>query len=120
VVDPSPSEDLQSRSGRALPLGLLAGLVVVALAAPYVLPPFQTLNLSYALIFAIAILGLNILTGYSGQISLGHGAFLAIGAYVSAIAQTKMGMNFLPTIAIWRGFTWRWRHSRSRSRSLPC
>ncbi|MFN2463859.1 MAG: branched-chain amino acid ABC transporter permease [Candidatus Dormibacteria bacterium] len=81
----------------------MAGLVflgLVAVAAPFVLPGYQALNLSYALIFAVAILGLNILTGYSGQISLGHGAFLAIGAYVSAIAQTRLGVNFVITIAL--------------------
>jgi len=90
-------------AGRRLPLlpaGLLVALAVIALAAPFVLPGYQALNLSYALIFAIAILGLNILTGYSGQITLGHGAFLAIGAYVSAIAQTKLGINFVVTIAL--------------------
>jgi branched-chain amino acid transport system permease protein len=81
-------------------LGFLAVLAIVAIAAPFLLPSYQTLNLSYALIFAIAILGLNILTGYSGQITLGHGAFLAIGAYASAIAQQKMGINYLLTIPI--------------------
>jgi branched-chain amino acid transport system permease protein len=83
-----------------LPIGLLLVLAAVALAAPFVLPGYQALNLSYALIFAIAILGLNILTGYSGQITLGHGAFIAIGAYVSAIAQVKLGMNYLVTIPL--------------------
>lgn len=89
---------------RALPsfgtLAFLLVLALVAIAAPFVVPGYQTLNLSYALIFAIAILGLNILTGYSGQISLGHGAFLAIGAYASAIAQQKMGINYLVSIPI--------------------
>jgi branched-chain amino acid transport system permease protein len=42
-------------------------------------------QLTMVLIYAIALLGLNILTGYNGQISLGHGAFYAIGAYVTAI-----------------------------------
>jgi branched-chain amino acid transport system permease protein len=60
----------------------------------------MVLNLSYAIIFSIAILGLNILTGYSGQISLGHGAFLAMGAYASAIAQQRTGMNFLLSIPL--------------------
>lgn len=81
-------------------LAFLLLLALVALAAPFVVPGYQTLNLSYALIFAIAILGLNILTGYSGQISLGHGAFLAIGAYASAITQQKMGINYLVSIPI--------------------
>jgi branched-chain amino acid transport system permease protein len=93
-----------SRAPRGLPpLGLIAFLVllaVAAVAAPFLVPGYQALNLSYALIFAIAILGLNILTGYSGQISLGHGAFLAVGAYVSAIAQQRTGINFLVSVPI--------------------
>ena len=63
---------------------LVALVLVVALAVPFFASGFQTLELAYALIFAIAILGLNILTGFSGQISLGHGAFLAIGAFTTA------------------------------------
>src|SRR5205807_2131769 len=53
-------------------LTLVGVPLAVALAAPFLLPGFQLLNLSLALIYATAILGLNILTGYSGQISLGH------------------------------------------------
>lgn len=81
---------------------LVIGVLVVAagLAAPFLVPGYMVLNLSYALIYAIAILGLNILTGYSGQISLGHGAFLALGAYVSAIAQQRTGMNFLLSLPL--------------------
>ena len=37
------------------------------------------------MVYAIALLGLNMLTGYNGQISLGHGAFYAIGAYTAAV-----------------------------------
>ncbi|GAC1331431.1 MAG: branched-chain amino acid ABC transporter permease [Candidatus Dormibacteria bacterium] len=98
MVVPTPTP--ASRRAPLVPLGLLGLLGVAALAAPFVLPGYQALNLSYALIFAVAILGLNILTGYTGQITLGHGAFLAIGAYVSAIAQTRLGMNFVLTIAL--------------------
>ena len=81
---------------------VVIGLVVagVAVALPFVLPGYQALEMSYGLIFAIAILGLNILTGYTGQITLGHGAFIAIGAYASAIAQTKLGINYLVSIPI--------------------
>jgi branched-chain amino acid transport system permease protein len=46
------------------------------------------------LIYAIALLGLNILTGYNGQISLGHGAFYAIGAYVTAVLMDKFGVPY--------------------------
>jgi branched-chain amino acid transport system permease protein len=80
---------------------LLLGLVlVVALALPFVSSGFQTLEFAYALIFAMAILGLNILTGFSGQISLGHGAFLAIGAFTTAIGVHNLRLPYLVTIPL--------------------
>src|SRR5690606_23963738 len=45
-------------------------------------------------IFVIAVQGLNILVGYTGQISLGHAAFMAVGAYTSAILARQFGMSF--------------------------
>jgi branched-chain amino acid transport system permease protein len=68
---------------------LLAGACV----APFALSSFHTFQLTQILIYAIALLGLNLLTGYSGQISLGHGAFYGIGAYVAAIL---LGHGWLP------------------------
>ena len=67
-------------------------LGLVALLIPFVGSDFQTLEFAYALIFAMAILGLNILTGFSGQISLGHGAFMAIGAFTH-IDQVQAGID---------------------------
>jgi branched-chain amino acid transport system permease protein len=52
------------------------------------------------LIYAIAVLGLNILTGFNGQISLGHGAFYAIGAYAAAIMMDRIGMPYWSTLPI--------------------
>ena len=57
-------------------------------------------------IFVIAVQGLNILVGYTGQISLGHAAFMAIGAYGSAILARELGFSFwtaLPTCALLTG-----------------
>ncbi|MDE2394549.1 MAG: branched-chain amino acid ABC transporter permease, partial [Burkholderiales bacterium] len=53
-----------------------------------------------ALVYAIALLGLNMLTGYNGQISLGHGAFYAIGAYTAAILMDKFGVPYWATIPL--------------------
>ena len=78
-------------------------LVVAVLAAvllPFVLEDFRVFQLNLVLIYAIAILGLNILTGYGGQISLGHGAFYAVGAYTSAILISQVGMSAYLTIPI--------------------
>src|SRR5207244_2413840 len=60
---------------------------------------FRTFELAYVGLYFIAVLGLNILTGYTGQISLGHGAFMAIGGYTSAILATD-GVPTLWTIPI--------------------
>lgn len=57
-------------------------------------------------IFAIAVQGLNILVGYTGQISLGHAAFMAVGAYSSAVFVRELGMSFwlaLPSAALFTG-----------------
>jgi branched-chain amino acid transport system permease protein len=51
-------------------------------------------------VYFAAILGLNILTGYTGQISIGHGAFMALGGYTTAILATHHGWNDLTTIPI--------------------
>ena len=52
---------------------------------PAFVSDFKAREYSYVAIYLIALLGLNILTGYTGQISLGHGAFMAIGGYTTAI-----------------------------------
>jgi branched-chain amino acid transport system permease protein len=59
---------------------LLTVLIVIALMIPFVASSYRTFQFTLVMIYAIALLGLNILTGYNGQISLGHGAFYAMGA----------------------------------------
>jgi branched-chain amino acid transport system permease protein len=68
--------------------------LVLAVVAPFVLKNYQLYQLTQVLIYAIALVGLNLLTGYSGQISLGHGAFFAIGGYGTAILSAKFGAPF--------------------------
>jgi branched-chain amino acid transport system permease protein len=71
--------------GRAIgPLFFLVALVGVVLM-PRIMSEFRTLQFTLVAIYVIALLGLNILTGYSGQISLGHGALVGVGAYVTAL-----------------------------------
>src|SRR5207245_1058770 len=79
---------------------VLVAIALVALGVPFIASGFQTLEFAYALIFATAILGLNVLTGYSGQISLGHGAFMAIGAFTTAIGVHTLKMPYLATIPL--------------------
>lgn len=84
------------------PLQLAGAIVCLAAAAavPFVVSSFHLLQLTMTMIYAIALLGLNILTGYNGQISLGHGAFYAIGAYVTAILLDRTGIPYWAAIPI--------------------
>jgi branched-chain amino acid transport system permease protein len=76
----------------------LAALLLAACALPFLVSNYHTFQLTLVLVYAIALLGLNILTGYNGQISLGHGAFYAIGAYVAAILMDKFGVPYWLTV----------------------
>ena len=79
---------------------LVVVIVLFFIGWPTVISSFQTSEWSQAIILAIAIMGLNILVGYSGQLSLGHGAFMALGAYASAILAHRYKMDYLVTIPI--------------------
>jgi branched-chain amino acid transport system permease protein len=74
-------------------LGLLV-LAIVSYLLPLELSSYQTFEFTQVFIYAIALLGLNILIGYNGQFSLGHGAFYAIGAYTTAIMTTRWGIPY--------------------------
>ncbi len=77
---------------------LLALVLVAACVLPFVVSNYRVFQFTLALVYAIALLGLNMLTGYNGQISLGHGAFYAIGAYVAAILMDKFGVPYWATV----------------------
>lgn len=62
----------------------LAVFAVLLLVAPLVSSPFVNYQLSVIAVFAVALLGLNIVMGYTGQVSLGQSAFLGLGAYIAA------------------------------------
>jgi branched-chain amino acid transport system permease protein len=68
-----------------LRFGSFAAVVVVIAVLPRFMGEFRLSQFTFVALYFIALLGLNILTGYNGQISLGHGAFMGIGAYVSAL-----------------------------------
>jgi len=84
----------------------VAVLVVVGLAAAVLaLLPFGMSNYHVGLgarvaVYFIAVLGLNILTGYTGQISIGHGAFMAIGGYTTAIMSHYHDWNLIATLPL--------------------
>ncbi|MBE7940311.1 MULTISPECIES: branched-chain amino acid ABC transporter permease [Ramlibacter] len=94
---------LRPPPSRALGPWQLAGLALLILAAcalPFLLGNYRVFQFTMALSYAIALLGLNMLTGFNGQISLGHGAFLAIGAYTAAILMDKTAMPYWATIPV--------------------
>src|SRR5215218_8764435 len=66
---------------------------VIVFALPAFVTDFRAQQFSYVGIYLVALIGLNILTGYTGQISLGHGAFMAIGGYTTAILMTDQGLK---------------------------
>ena len=61
-----------------------APVLLALIALPFVVPPYQTVLLSYGLVFAIAALGFNLLLGYTGLLSFGHSAYFGMGAYAVA------------------------------------
>jgi branched-chain amino acid transport system permease protein len=83
---------------RRLKLVGLALLVLAAVLVPFFFGPFRVSQFTLALIYAVAVLGLNLLVGYSGQISLGHGAFFALGAYTGAILLDRTSVPHLLTV----------------------
>ena len=72
-------------------------VAVLAIALPFGLSAGQLTTAAFVLIAAIGTLGLNVLTGYTGQVSLGHAFFLAVGAYTAAV----LGANAHLTAAVW-------------------
>jgi branched-chain amino acid transport system permease protein len=88
-----------ARAAPRIPASLGAGLLLAAaLALPFALKDFAVFQLTMVMIYAIAIMGLNLLTGFNGQFSLGHGAFFAIGAYTAAILMDQYSLGFVWTL----------------------
>ncbi|MBN2396848.1 MAG: branched-chain amino acid ABC transporter permease [Deltaproteobacteria bacterium] len=74
---------------------LMVGLLILFAVVPSVSGPYFLYILNTIAITAIAAIGLNILIGFTGQLSLGHGAFFGVGAYAAAILATDAGFPFL-------------------------
>jgi branched-chain amino acid transport system permease protein len=79
-------------------LAMLVGLVILFAVVPFIVNAYILYIINTIGIFAIAAIGLNLLIGYTGQISLGHGAFFGVGAYSAAILSTKIGMPFIVAV----------------------
>lgn len=87
---------------RSMTMGRVASLVMLALmlAAPLFVKNFIIFQMTMLLVYAVAIVALNLLTGGSGQFSLGQSAFYALGAYTSAILMEIYGVNYVLTLPV--------------------
>ena len=87
---------------RAMTLGVGTSLIVLALliVTPLFVKNFIIFQMTMLLVYGLAVLALNILTGGSGQFSLGQSAFYAVGAYTSAILMEHAGMNYALTLPV--------------------
>ena len=92
-VTPTPNKKIPAST-----IALWVVVAVVAVALPFQLAPFRVDQMSSWLTLAIAAMGLNLLTGYNGQISVGHGALYGLGAYTAGLLVTKANMPLLVAV----------------------
>jgi branched-chain amino acid transport system permease protein len=97
MTAPSSHRPNRPRSSRWI---AAAVLLILAVSAPFIVSSYQTLQMSMVLIYFIALLGLNLLVGYNGQVSLGHGAFFGVGAYSAVILLQHAGLPYWATIPL--------------------
>jgi branched-chain amino acid transport system permease protein len=81
-------------------LGSLLVVAAVLCVLPFIISDYNVSLAAQVGIFFIAVLGLNILTGYTGQISIGHGAFMAIGGYTTAVMSSDHHTNLVVTMVM--------------------
>jgi branched-chain amino acid transport system permease protein len=79
-------------------LSMIVGLILLFGVVPFISDAYILYILNTIGIYAIAAVGLNLLIGYTGQISLGHGAFFGVGAYAAAILATKASFPFIAAV----------------------
>jgi branched-chain amino acid transport system permease protein len=82
----------------ALQHAILAGAIVIAVILPFLTKSFIIFQLTQVMIYGLAILGLNLLTGFNGQFSLGHSAFYGFGAYTAAILMHNYDVPYYLTL----------------------
>lgn len=85
---------------RIVQVVLVVALGVFLYLAPNLFEAFRLRQLTQALVFAVAVLGLNVVMGYTGQISLGHSAFFGLGAYTSAVLVSELEWSLFATMPV--------------------
>src|SRR5882672_10755309 len=95
---PAAAKTVAGRSIKTWSRAAVIAGVFLALLLPLAIKGFLVFQLTLALIYAVAILGLNLLTGFNGQFSLGHSAFYGIGAYTAAILMDQADVAYYWTV----------------------
>jgi branched-chain amino acid transport system permease protein len=88
---------MRGRIAALVSLAVMAGVLCVL---PFLISDYNVSLVARVGIFFIAVLGLDILTGYTGQISIGHGAFMAIGGYTTAVLSRDHHTNLVVTMLV--------------------
>lgn len=100
ALHPTPTID-RARWSAAMTKTLVGGLLaIVLLGLPLMVPEYQTFQLTGVMTYAVAALGLNLITGYAGQVSLGHNAFFALGSYAAVLSHLHLGTGNTISILI--------------------
>jgi branched-chain amino acid transport system permease protein len=81
-------------AGMAVRVAILVALAALALAIPTMVPDVYINVVSRAAIFGIVAISMNVLVGYTGQVSIGHSAFVGVGAFGAGYALTEMGLPY--------------------------
>ena len=100
IVTEAPTVEAVPKRAMTLGYGASLAILAVLIVVPLFVKNFIIFQLTMLLIYALAVLALNILTGGSGQFSLGQSAFYAVGAYTSAILMEHAGINYALTLPI--------------------
>jgi branched-chain amino acid transport system permease protein len=80
--------------------------VVFLYVIPFVIPSYLVSQFATVLVFAIAIVGINLVTGFGGAITLGHAAFVALGSYTTAILVVRYGWSPYATVPVSAALSW--------------
>ncbi len=100
TTDVETKADPRLTVGARINIKWVAIFIVIGAILPFILEGYSTFQATLIMIYAMAILGLNLLTGFNGQFSLGHSAFYAVGAYTAAILVYHLDFPVYVTIPI--------------------
>lgn len=104
INDVSERLERGDRTASMLRRWLPAAAIVLGVAAPFVLSDYANFQLTRMLAIAMAVLGLNLVAGYAGQISVGHGALMGLGGYSTVILWTDGNIPYLVALVFATAF----------------